>query len=96
MMYAEVLDVDSWVRACFSTEANKSNKPVIMKCLDPPLAVLAVHRSTFANDSSWIALRVPLAKAAELGELMAAAQKFLLVMIEPPAEKSTCWSNYSY
>jgi hypothetical protein len=79
--------VGSWVRIC-SVRKMKKNVPET-HCSKDPIPVDAVHRSTTSGDSTWVALRVPNRRFADVGEYISSEGRFLLVAAQPPSGLKT-------
>jgi hypothetical protein len=87
---AEGVQAGSWVVVC-SVRKEKEKVPKTY-CSNHSLAVEAVHRPTKAGDSTWVALRVPKCRLADLGEYVVSGEsRFLLVAASrPPREHQAC------
>lgn len=53
------------------------------QCSKNSIIVEAVHRSTQAGDTRWVALRVPKRRYPDVGEYLAREWQFLLVAANP-------------
>lgn len=79
---ADGVQVGSWVVICSVREAKEKTPQA--HCSKSSLAVEAVHRPTKAGDATWVALRVPSCRLADVGQYISRESRFLLVAANPP------------
>jgi hypothetical protein len=86
---ADLLDAGGKIRLCAAlgdTAAAGAKTPQTnaSECSKAELEIIAIHRKTSESGEDWLLLKVPAEEAKELGKIMAAKKRLLLITALPP------------